>query len=99
REGVAGDADAAMENLDRGGRDPRLDHLADEPRRHRVVVAGDLDMVVGCDASPSPTRIAIGFGRQWLERWTLDRLEQLAPALANLAHNLGIEIGDAFPDC
>src|SRR5215831_8431590 len=45
RGGVAGDARAAMENLDRRAGDARLDHLADEPRRRRVIVAGDLDVV------------------------------------------------------
>ncbi len=98
REGVAGDARAAMENLDRGAGDTRLDDLADEPRWHRVIVAGDLDVVVGSDARPLPLGIAIRFGRQALERWTLDRLQQLAPALAELAHDLGVEIGDALPD-
>jgi hypothetical protein len=29
----------------------------------------------------------------------LDRLEQLAPAFAELAHDLGIEIADALADC
>src|SRR6516162_5738000 len=98
REGVAGDARAAMENLDRRAGDARLDHLADEPRRRRVIVAGDLDVVVGGDASPLPLGIAIRFGRQWLERWTLDRLQQPAPALSELAHDPVIEIGDTLAD-
>src|SRR5262249_17885665 len=92
---VAGDADATMENLDCGARNPRLDNLADEPRRRRVIVAGDLNVVIGSDASPLPLGIPIRFCWQCFERWTIERLQQLAPALAELAH----EIGDALPDC
>ena len=50
--------------------------------------------MVGGNASPLPLGIVMRCGRQWFERWTLDRLEQLAPALAELAHDLVIEIGD-----
>ena len=95
---MAGDAGAAMENLDRGVGDACLDDLADEPRRHRVIVIGDLDVVVGRDPRPLPLGIVIGFGRQGLERRPIDRLEQLAPAVAELAHDLGIEIGDGLAD-
>ena len=61
-------------------------------------MAGNLDVVVGGDARPLPLGIAIRFSRQGLERWALDRLQQLAPALAKLAHDPGVEIGDTLPD-
>ena len=55
-------------------------------------------MVVGRNTSPFPLGIAIRFGRQWLERRAVDRLEQLAPALTEFAHDLRIELGDALAD-
>src|SRR6266542_1983313 len=81
REGVAGDALAAVENLDCRTGGAGLDDLTNEARGHRVIVACDLDVIVGGDTSPLPFGIAIRFGRQWFECWTLDRLQQLAPAL------------------
>ena len=41
---MAGDAFAAVKDLDRGDSDPRLDFLPDQLVRHAVVVLGDLDM-------------------------------------------------------
>jgi hypothetical protein len=38
-----------VQDLDRGVSDARLDLLTDEPRRHRIVVAGDLDAIVQAD--------------------------------------------------
>ena len=61
---MTGDALAAMENLDRGGGDPRLDLLADQLLRHAVVVLGDLDMIVEADAAALPLGVFVGFGRQ-----------------------------------
>src|SRR5260370_14088621 len=43
------DALTLAEQLDRAGGDARLDLLADQPMRHRVVVAVDIDMVVEPD--------------------------------------------------
>ena len=61
---MAGDPLAAMEDLDRGGGDPRLDLLADQLVRHAVVVLGNLDMVVEVDPAALPFGVFVGFGRQ-----------------------------------
>src|SRR6267142_203651 len=47
---VAGDALAAVENLDCCRGDPRLDLLADQLVRHAVVMLGELDVVIEVDA-------------------------------------------------
>jgi hypothetical protein len=38
--------------LDCRAGDARLDHLADQFRRHRVVMVRDLDVIIGRDAGP-----------------------------------------------
>ena len=44
RAGVARNATALVQDLDRGVGDARLELLADQARRHRVVMIGDLDI-------------------------------------------------------
>ena len=90
---------AFVEDLDRAVGNARLDLLADQARGHRVVVALDLDVIVGCDPALLPLGILVGFARQLLESRPLDRLQQLEPADAELAHDAGVEIGDDLPDC
>ena len=60
RERVARDTLALVEDLDRRAGNARLDHLADQFRRHRVVMVRDLDVIIGRDAGPLPFRIAVG---------------------------------------
>ena len=48
---MAGDALAAVEDLDGRVGDARLDDLADQRGRHRIEVAVHLDVVVGRDAA------------------------------------------------
>ena len=57
---VGGDAPAAMEQLDGLGGDPRLDLLADQLMRDRVVVPGDLDVVVDAGSAFLPLGILVG---------------------------------------
>ena len=59
---------------------------------------GDLDVVVGRDPALLPLGILIGRRRKRLERRPIDLCEQLAPADAKLAHDLGVEVGDALAD-
>ena len=94
---MAGDAAALVENLDRGVGDARLDHLADEPRRHRVVMVVDLDVIVGRDPALLPFRIAIGLVRKRLSAGrsiVSNSSRRLLPSL----RMTGVEIGDAFTD-
>ena len=60
RTGMARHADALVQDLDRGVGDAGLDLLADEARRHRVIVIGDLDVIVGRDPALLPLGILIG---------------------------------------
>jgi len=96
--GVAGDPDALVQDLDRAVGNARLDLLADETERHGVVVVGDLDVVVGRDPAPPPFGKGVRLGRQRLECRPVDLREQLVPADAELAHDLGVEIGDNLAD-
>src|SRR5580704_2305046 len=41
-----------VQDLDRGGGDARLDGLADQAGRHRVVVLVDLNVIVGRNQTP-----------------------------------------------
>ena len=95
---MARDPLALVEDLDRRAGDARLDDLADQLRRHRVVVAGDLDVIVGRDAGPLPFRIAVGRRRQRIERRAIEHLQQLVAALADVAHDLGIDRRYAVTD-
>src|SRR5664280_3125731 len=98
RKRMARDTLALVEDLDRRAGDARLDDLADQLRRHRVVVAGDLDVIVGRDAGPLPFRIAVRRVRQRIERRAVKRLQQLVAALADAAHDLGIDRRYAVTD-
>ena len=91
RERMARNALALVEDLNSRAGDTRLDHLADQLRRHRVIVAGDLDVIIGRGAGPFPFRIAVGRRRQRIERRTVDRLQQLVAVLADAAHDLGVD--------
>jgi hypothetical protein len=53
---VARNPFACVKDLDRLGGDAHIDNLADQPRRHRVNVTGDLDLIVGRHARPLPLR-------------------------------------------
>ena len=95
---MAGDPLAAMEDLDRGGGDPRLDLLADQLVRHAVVVLGDLDMVVEVDPAALPLGVFVGFGRQRLQRRPVELLEERPPAGAPAAHRPVVEIVEQGAD-
>src|SRR5436190_3722921 len=87
-----------VQNLDRSVGDARLDGRTDQPRWNRVIVLADLDVIVGRDHALVPFGIAVRLGRKRIERWPIDRFQQLGPALADLAHHLGVEIAYALPD-
>ena len=57
---------ALVEDLDGGVGDARLDALADEPGRHRVVVLVDLDVIVEPEPAQLPLGVGVGLGRQRL---------------------------------
>ena len=95
---MARDTLALVEDLDRRAGDAGLDDLADQLRWHRVIMAGDLDVIVGRDTAALPLGVSIGLVRQLLQRRTVDRLQQLPPAPGELLHHLGVDRGNAFAD-
>ena len=58
----------------------------------------DLDVIVGRDTAALPLSVSIGLVRQLLQRRTVDRFQQLPPALGELLHHLGVDRGNAFAD-
>lgn len=81
---VGGDTPAAMEQLDGLGGDPSADLLADQLMRDRVVVPGDLDVVVDAGSAFLPLGILIGPGREGLKGRLVDLLEQFEAAGAEV---------------
>jgi hypothetical protein len=63
---VDSDAFALAEQLDRALGDARIELLADQPIRHRVVMPVDVDMVIAPDPAWPPFGIFVRLGRQSL---------------------------------
>src|SRR6266478_532788 len=95
---VAGDAGAAMEHLDGGFGGPHLDDLADHAGWHRVEVPLNFDMVIRRNAGAPPFGVLIGLGRQRHQGRTIDRIEELAAAGTELAHQTNVELADQDAD-
>ena len=80
------DALAAMEDLDHARGDPHIDLGADQRVRDRIQEVMDLDVIIEIDPRAPPFRELPILGGQVGEGAALDRLEQLAPAHAEVAH-------------
>ena len=61
-------------------------------------MARDLDVIIGGDAGPLPIGIAVGRFRQGAERRPVQRLQQFGAAVADLAHDLGVDGRDTRAD-
>ena len=88
---MRGDASAAVEHLDRAGRDADVDLLADQRMRHRVEEALDLDVIVEPDPGETPFGELVVRLRQRLEGRPLDTREQIVPADAQAAHDVAVD--------
>src|SRR6266404_7070293 len=98
RAGVARDAGAAMEHLDGRLGGPHLDDLADHAGWHRVEVPLNFDVVIRRNAGAPPFGVLIGLGRQRHQGRTIDRIEELAAAGTELAHQTNVELADQDAD-
>ena len=95
---MARNAGAAMEHLDGSLGGPHLDDLADQAGWHRVEVPLNFDVVIRRHAGAAPFGVLIGLGRQRHQGRTIDGVEELAAAGAELAHQAGIEFVDQNAD-
>src|SRR5437016_14100711 len=95
---MARNTTAPVQNLDRSVGDARLDGRTDQPRWNRVVVLPELDVIVGRDHALLPFGIAVRLRRKRVERRPVERFQQLGAAVADLAHDLGVEVVYALPD-
>ena len=95
---MAGDAGAMVKHLDQQLGDPHLDDLADQSGRYRIEVTLHFDVVVRRHPGASPFGVLIGFGWQRQKRRPVDLSEELAAALAELAHQAGVEFFDQPAD-
>ena len=76
---MAGDAFAAMEDLDRSIGHPGPELLSQQGVRQRVVMLVDLDVVIETGAAFLPLSVGIGLDREIQERGAVQFLEQLPP--------------------
>ena len=83
---------AAMEDLDRARRNARPNLLTHQLVRHRVVVLVELDVVVEPDPALLPFGKDVGLGRQRLQRWAFELLEERSSARAEMARDPVIDL-------
>src|SRR5258707_7189397 len=98
RAGVDRNTTAFVQDLDRRRGEARLDGLTDQPRRYRVIVLVDLDVIIGTNQTLLPFGVAVRLGWKRTKRRPVDRLQQLNAALADLAHDLGVEVVHTLAD-
>jgi len=91
--GVGGDAAAAMEYLYRGCREAHIHFLAGKPVRRRVIVAGDLDVVVDADTGDLPFGELVAICRQCLERRAVEFCERAVAASGQFLERALVQVG------
>ena len=96
---MGGDALAAVEDLDGGRGQARVDVLVHERVGDGVVVAVELDVVVDVDARADlPVAVDEGLGGERPQRGLVQPLEELAAAGAVEPHRAGVEIREQLGD-
>ncbi len=95
---VAGDAVAAVEQLDALVGDAGLDDLAHQAVGHGVEVAVHLDVVVEPGPAAPPLCVGVWIGRQRQQGIALDCLEQGAAGGAQVAHRPVVQVGGQLAD-
>ena len=93
------DPRAALKDFDGRGREADVDGLVNEPMRHRVEMALDVDVVVDVHARLAPFGVDEALGRQRPQRRLIEAREEIAaggPAVA--LHRPGVEIREQLAD-
>src|SRR6266480_7063416 len=92
------DAIALMEKLDGPRGDPRPQRLAQQRMRHRIIMTSDLDMIV--ETRPALLPFGVDVRRCWerLQGRSVGRVEQGAPARAQVPRHAVVECYEALPD-
>ncbi len=85
RPGVGGDTFAVVENLDRPRREPDPDLLSQQAVRRRVVMLVHLDVAIEADSALLPFRENVGGRRQGSQGGSLDLIEQVPAAGAEMS--------------
>src|SRR5207245_3054349 len=96
---MRGDALAAVEELDGGRGQARVDLFVNECVGDGVVMAVELDVVVDADASADlPVAVDEGLGGEWPKRGLVQPLEEVAAAGAVEPHRSRVEIRKQLGD-
>ncbi len=93
------DAFAAMEDLDHSRGRPDIDLLTDERVRDGIEEAPELGMVIRRDPRKAPFGELVLLGGQACERRAFDRLEEMAAADTQPAHDMIVDALQHVGDC
>ena len=95
---VGGHTLAFMEELDGALGDPGPELLFGQGMGNRIVMLGDLDMVVEAGAALLPFGVLIGLGRQRLERRSVECFEQFPAGRAQMLCLPPVQVFQPFMD-
>jgi len=89
---MRGDAFAFVEDLDRAGGDASAYLLAHQGMGNRAIEVLNPNTIVDAHVHQLPLCILIFCCRQWLQRWSLEALQQIGATDAELAHRPRVHI-------
>lgn len=92
------DALSTMEYLDHPGGGADIDLAPDEAVRDRIEEGLELDMIIRRDPRQPPFGELVILGRKGCEGWTLDRLEEMATADTEPAHDMIVDACEHISD-
>src|SRR6266478_1207946 len=82
---------ALVEHLDRAIREARINGLAQQGERHRVVMGIDLDVIVRRDRAALPLGILVALVRKPFQRRPVETGEEIVAALLERPHHLRVD--------
>jgi hypothetical protein len=95
---VTGDAQSAVEDLDRGGGEADVHLLTHQLIGNAVVVPLGRDMIIESDLERSPLPQLVGFGRKWTQGQWIESSEQTGARTLSFAERLLIQADEQFCD-